>query len=114
MSGRRVALIGGDGSGAKGPSQLAGPRSSRGSAEGLNTKEVPLRVGIAGTETVVDISSVWRRSELALADEGSNPSAGTPTDERGRDEGDGECTRLRTAGRSSPCFGVAMMASAGV
>jgi hypothetical protein len=116
VSGRRVVPVGGDGSdgrGAKRPSQLAGPRSSRGSAEGLNTTGVPLRVGIDGTETALGISSVWRRSGLALADKGSSPSTGTATDEWGRDEGDGECSRLRTAGRSSLFFGAAMMASVG-
>ena len=118
MSGRRVApvAVGGDsdGSGAKRRSQLADPRSSRESAEGLKMTEVLLRVAIGSSETAAGISSVWRGSELALAspDEGSYPSAGTPTDEWGRDEGDGECTRLRTAGRSSLFFGVAMTASA--
>ena len=118
MSGRRVAPVGGDGDGrgAKRPSQLAIPRSSRGSAEGLKMTGVLPRVATGGSETTVGISSVWWRPELALAspDEGLYPSAGTPTDEWGRDEGDGECTRLRTAGRSSEFFGVATTASADV
>ncbi len=78
--------------------------------------EVLLRVEIGGSGTAVGISSVWRGSELPLAgpDEGLSSSAGTPTDEWGRDEGDEECSRLRTAGRSSQSFGVAMTASADV
>lgn len=117
MSGRRLAAVGGDGSGAKRlPSQPADPRSNTGSAEGIDVTEVLLRVGISGPETAVGISAVWRKAGLALAspDEGSIPAAGAPTGEWGREWEDGECTRFRTAGRSSPLFGVALMASAGV
>ena len=113
---RRAANAGGDGRGPKRPSQLAIPRSNRGSAEGLKMTEVLPKVEIGGSGTAVGISSVGRISELPLAgpDEGLSPSAGTPSDEWGRDEGDGECSRLRTAGRSSQFSGVAKTAPADV